>query len=278
VKSREALRPAHRANGGEPHKGDQAGRPIDPIAIPDKSTGQDLVPVSPLCDLDGAERNNVSNAQLCVIDGPTASAHDGLSQHNPSPTSEIVRLGQEAMARKRRVYDDWLAIAEALEVSRTDVMRALHTNQAHGRRYEKAMGEWLIANGFREINKSTRSRLLECLKHKVEIQAWRSRLTDAERFKVNHPDTVLRKWKAATVVPDLHAPPRVSPVQKLKDSVVTLQEQNDRMRREIERGGGDLWNAEDRAQDIAKVIFGKLSKSKAERVARAILKMVGGAS
>ena len=257
MKSREALRPAHRADGGEPHKGDQAGRLIDPIAIPDKSTGQDLVP-----------------AHLRALDGLLAAAHDGLSQHNPSTTSEIVRLGQEAMARKRRAYDDWLAIAEALDVGRTDVMRVLYTNHAHGRRYEMAMGEWLIAHGFKEINKGTRSRLLECLKHKVEIQAWRSRLTDAERFAFNHPDTILRKWKAATVVLDPSAAPRISPVQKLKDSVVALHEENDRMRREIERGGGDLWSAEDRAQDIAMVILSKLTKRKAETVARAILKAV----
>ena len=203
---------------------------------------------------------------------------DGLSQHNPSAVSEIVRLGQEVMAGKRRAWDDWLAIAEALQVGRTDVMRELHTNDPHGRRFEKAMGEWLLAYGFKEIDKGTRSRLLECLKHKVEIEAWRSRLTAAEQFTFGHPDTVLRKWKASTVVPDPSAPPRVSPVQKLKDSVVALHEENGRMRREIERGGGDLWSAEDRAQDIAKVIFGKLNRSKAERVARAILKMVGSAS
>jgi len=125
--------------------------------------------------LDGAERDIPNGHLRTVVD-------DGLSQLNPLVVPEIVRLGREAMARKRRAYDDWLAIAEALEVGRTDVMRALHTNQAHGRRYEKAMGEWRIAHGFKEINKSTRSRLLECLKHKVGIQAWRSRLTDAERF------------------------------------------------------------------------------------------------
>ena len=219
---------------------------------------------------DGAQRY-VTNVHLRVVD-------DGLSQLNPSAVSEIVRLGQEAMARKRRAWDDWLAIAAALEVGRTDLMRALHTNHAHGRRYEKAMGEWLIAHGFKEINKSTRSRLLECLKHKVEIQAWRSRLTDAERFAFSHPDTVLRKWKASTVVPDPNAPLRISRTQKIKDELFAVTEERDRYKREYERGGGDLWSAEDRAQDIAKVIFGKLNRSKAERVARAILKMVGSAS
>ena len=40
MKLPKALRPAHRVDGGEPHKGDQAGRLIDPIAISEKSTRQ----------------------------------------------------------------------------------------------------------------------------------------------------------------------------------------------------------------------------------------------
>ena len=38
----EALRPAHRAAGGEPHKSDHAGRLIDSIATSEKSIGQDV--------------------------------------------------------------------------------------------------------------------------------------------------------------------------------------------------------------------------------------------
>jgi hypothetical protein len=105
-----------------------------------------------------------SDGASCTPVPPTA---DGLSQHNPTSVSDVVRHGQEAMARKRRVWDDWLAIAEALQVGRTDVMRALHTNEPRGRRYEKAMGEWLIKHGFMEIDKATRSRLHDCLEHKA---------------------------------------------------------------------------------------------------------------
>jgi hypothetical protein len=198
-----------------------------------------------------------------------------LSQLNPSAVSEVVRLGQEAMTRKRRAWDDWLAIADALEAGRGEVMRSLHTN-TNDRRYEKAMGAWLVANGFKEINKATRSRLLDCLKHKIEIEKWRSRLTDAERFKFNHPDTVLRKWKAATVVPDPNKPPKTSPMQKLKDELVSALEERDRMQREIDRGGGDLWTPEDTPKAIAKIMLGKLTKSKAENVAREILRMLKG--
>jgi hypothetical protein len=100
------------------------------------------------------------------LESPT---DDELSQLNPSRVSEIVRLGQEAMARKR-AWDDWLVIAEALQIGRAEIMHELHTNDPHGRRYEKAMSNWLIAHSFKEIDKGTRKRLLDCLKHKIEIE------------------------------------------------------------------------------------------------------------
>jgi hypothetical protein len=184
---------------------------------------------------DDGEERIVSNVHLHAVTG------DGFSQLNPSPVSEVIRLGQEAMARKRRGWDDWLLIAEALQAGRTDVLRALHSNVAQGRRFEKAMGDWLIANGFKEINKATRSQLLDCLKHRAEIEKWRSQLTDSERWKFNHPDTVLKKWKASTVVRDPNQPKPPSPMQKLKDELVAVVEERDRYKREVERGGGDLW-------------------------------------
>jgi hypothetical protein len=197
---------------------------------------------------------------------------DGLGQPNPSPVNEVVRRGQEAMERQRRNFDDWLLIAEALQVGRTETMRAIHTNQPTGKRYEKAMSEWLFTHSFHLIDKCTRNHLLECLQHRREIESWRARLTEPEQFRFNHPTTVLRKWKAKTVVPNLNAPPKKpSTMAKLKESVVRLDEENHRLRQEIERGGGDLWDRDDRAEDIADVMLVKLTTHKAERVAHAIL-------
>jgi hypothetical protein len=209
----------------------------------------------------------VPNVHLRGVEAPVAD--DGLSQLNPS--SDVVRRGQEAMERKRRAWSDWLAIAEALQFGRTEVMHGLHTNESTGRRFEKAMSNWLIANSFKEMDKGTRSRLLECLKRKAEIEKWRSRLTEAERWKFNHPDTVLRKWKTSMVVPDPTTPPKITPMQKLKDELVSAIEDRDRYKREVEQGGGDLWAPEDRPRDIAKIILGKLTKAKAEKVAREIV-------
>jgi hypothetical protein len=55
---------------------------------------------------------------------------------NPSQPEQIIRLGQEALARLRRAWSDWMAIAEALQLGRAELMAELHTNSPTGRRYE----------------------------------------------------------------------------------------------------------------------------------------------
>jgi len=213
------------------------------------------------------DQSNIQSAEKGQTD-------DGLGQPNPLTTDEVVRRGQEALERKRRSYDDWMFIGEALQVGRTEVMRAVHTNQPTGGRYEKRMAEWLFARSFHLIDKCTRNHLLECLQNRADIAQWRACLTEAEQFSFNHPTTVLRKWRQATAVPDPNAPRKPSTVSKLKDSIIQLEEENHRMRREIACAGGDLWAPHDTADDIATVMLGKLSPNKAERVARAILQQL----
>jgi hypothetical protein len=216
--------------------------------------------------------DNQSNNRL----GEHGQPADGLSQLNPSLADEIVRRGKQAMERLRRGFDDWMDIAGALQVGRAEVMRAVNTNQPTGRRYEKAMGEWLVAHSFHVIDKGTRNRLLECLQHRAAIEKWRATLTEGERFRLNHPDTVLRKWKAATLVPDPNASPKTSIIAKLKEVNIELQEKLHRAEHELSLGGGDLWTADDAPEDIATVMLVKLSPAKAERVARTILKKLNG--
>jgi hypothetical protein len=111
--------------------------------------------------------------------------------------------------------------------------------------------------------------------HQNEVEAWLGKLLPKERLRLNHPASVWRRWKAATAEPKEQ---KVSHQQKQRDELIRLQEDNDRMRREIERGGGDLWNSDDRPRDIARIVIQQCkSKTKAEKVAREILAAVKGA-
>jgi hypothetical protein len=103
--------------------------------------------------------------------------------------------------------------------------------------------------------------------------SWRSRLPSNKRVQLNHPTTVLRTWTAATQLPkSMFGPKASSPMAKVKASLAETIEENHRLQQEIKRGGGDLWGANDRADDIARVMMEKLTRHKAEQVARAILK------
>ena len=208
-----------------------------------------------------------------ALTSPSVKHADGLTQVNPS-ISEKIRIGQEAMARKRRGWVDWIAIGEALQVGRAEVMRDAHTNQPAGRRYEKAMAEWLVANGFKEIDKGVRSRLLECLQHHTEIDQWISRLTESERFRFNHPNIVLKRWKGSTVVRDPNVAPKPSPYALLKDAHARLIEEHHCLQQKIETADDNLWKPTDTPADIAAVMVATLSPTKAERTAREILKRV----
>ena len=97
-------------------------------------------------------------------------------------------------------------------------------------------------------------------------------LTDSERFRFNHPNTVLSRWKGSTVVPDPNATPKPSPYAQLKDAHAQPIEENHRLQHKIEAADGDLWKPTDTAADIAEVMIATLSPAKAERTAREILK------
>jgi hypothetical protein len=146
--------------------------------------------------------------------------------------------GKQAWERLKtdQTWGDWCRVGDALTAGRARAMRLAHINQPVGRRYNEIFGAWLSEYGFDTIDKAVRSRLLDCMAHRVEIEAWRSRLTVGERLRYNHPDAVLRRWKAATVVPDPDKPKPLSPIAKLRASVIELEEKL----REAERrdGGG----------------------------------------
>jgi hypothetical protein len=198
---------------------------------------------------------------------------DELTQVNPS-IAEIVRRAQEALKRVSCNFDDWLDIGAAVEAGRTEAMRAAGTNKPRGKRFAKAMAAWLREHALTGVEKGVRSRLLQCLKHRAEITKWRNDPKNAERQRFNHPNRVFdawKKWKAQQAGFDLEIVKRPTAVAKLKEANIELQERLHRAERELARGGGDLWDKDDRAEDIAEIMLVKLTSSEAERVARAIL-------
>jgi hypothetical protein len=166
-----------------------------------------------------------------------------------------------------------MIIIEVLAIGRAEVLHQLNIRKPIGRRYNRAMGDWLVENNFRDLHKGTRSDGFKCRENRAAIERWRARLTEPERLSYTHPSTVLRKWKKVTNIPDPNASQRVSAYAQLREAKQQLQEENNRMRREIERGGGDLWESTDRPEDIARVLFSRITWSKLERIWRVLRQM-----
>jgi hypothetical protein len=162
----------------------------------------------------------------------------------------------------------WKKVGAALVVGRAEAMRDGHVNKPRGRSYNAAINAFLKKFGFDGLDSGDRSRLLDVMDHQNEIEAWLDKLPLKERLRLNHPNAVLRRWKATTTAPKTDAEPKASPMQKLKDELVATIEERDRYKREVDRGGGDLWTPEDRPKDIARIMINKLGVTKFERVMR----------
>ena len=167
---------------------------------------------------DGAEQI-VPNVHLHTVEA-TPVADDELTR-STHPEEAVLHRGLEAWNRLRTnsTWEDWKAVGKAHVIGQAKAMSDAHINNPKGRSYNAAFSAWARKFGFEGLDKGVRSRLLEVMKHLAEIDAWLTKLALTEQQKINHPNTVWRRWKAATVVPDPNAPPRVSPYQKLSESV-----------------------------------------------------------
>jgi hypothetical protein len=150
-----------------------------------------------------------------------------------SDIERVVRQGSQAWQRlkKDKNWGDWIKVGEAHIVGREWAMHQATTNQPKGKAYNMAFGEWLAKYKFDDMDKGNRARLFEVMDNLGQIEEWRRTLTLGERLRLNHPNAVLRKWKAHL------APERRTesgePKPTLRDSVVNLSEEVEAKNREI---------------------------------------------
>lgn len=147
-----------------------------------------------------------------------------------SDRDRVVRLGRQALKNldKDKNWTWWIDVGNAILIGReeckTECGITPNTNLppgSWGANYNRAFGEWLVREKL-DFDKGDRSRLFEVMDNLAAIEGWRMTLTLSERLRLNHPSTVLRKWKAAT-----QPPPRTGErTPTLRDSVVGLSEEN----------------------------------------------------
>jgi hypothetical protein len=145
----------------------------------------------------------------------------------------VARQGMQAWARlkKGKSWTDWLQVGEALQVGREWAMHQAGVNKPEGKGYNTAFSEWLTKYKLDDMDKGDRSRLFSVMDNLPAIDEWRQTLTLTQKLALNHPQAVLRKWKAFMKPEerDEHGQPRPT----LRDSVVNLSEENMTLKREV---------------------------------------------
>jgi len=195
---------------------------------------------------------------------------------------EAVQRGREAWERLKsgRVWEDWMMTGTALTIGRDECLAATHTNDIGDKRYRNAFGSWMEENGFGDMDKGERKHLFDCMEHRAEIETWRSRLALNIRLSLNHPRSVIRKWKASTS--DGHAadtPARERRQSQKEAAAVVIEERDAALRRvtQLERGQDHLtegrdWTWQDAPEDIAAAWY-RINPTKAVRAASIVLQL-----
>ena len=165
-----------------------------------------------------------------------------------------IELAKQAWADKKagKDWEAWVRIGRGLEVLRVQTMRELHMQNPVGKKWSAGFGAKLAAEGLDDIDKGTRSHLLDCMDHLVEIEAWRKTRSATERLEWASPRSVLRHWRASVAVPAKQAVV-TSPVAALKARIVELEEELHRLKKAEDEGGVTL-SHHDSAGDSVKAI------------------------
>jgi hypothetical protein len=193
-------------------------------------------------------------------------------------SATIVTRGREAWRTLRtdETWEKWVAIGRAVEAGRGAIMRHLHSNQPKGRAWSQTFGQWLRDNEFDQIDKAARSRLQTCLDNLPAIEAWRQTLGLTLRLQLNHPNTVYRRWQAATRLPAPAEPDAAKPLtlsEKKDRELIRLSEEldaaNRRLRQRDDLSEGRDWTWHDTPEDIASAML-RLYPDKAKRLGAAL--------
>jgi len=156
---------------------------------------------------------------------------------------ELDRIGRQGKAawqrlKKDKNFEDWRTAGQAVVTARQWAMNEAGTNQPIGSRYNALMADWLARYGLDDMDKGARSRLVEMMDNIGAIEEWRKTLTLTERLSLNHPNSVVRKWKAATTIKETDpAEPKETvrtELAKALERIAELEAENAQLKAHVE--------------------------------------------
>ncbi|WP_316234230.1 hypothetical protein [Bradyrhizobium sp. SZCCHNR1098] len=153
--------------------------------------------------------------------------------------ASIIAEGKAAWQRlkdqSRATFADWVAIGRALQAARRECMARARVNAPFGSSYQKHMRDWLREAGMADLDNHERYNAVLMVEHLGEIEAYRATLSEAERMRCNHPNTVLVHWRRGSA-------PTAKPGPKPIRHVVEHKDRNARAQRDehVERPGESM--------------------------------------
>jgi hypothetical protein len=107
-----------------------------------------------------------------------------------------IAAGREAWrrpcSRERKDFDDWLVFGRARLVGRAQALRIAGTSRPFGKRYTRAMRQWLDENGVGGLTEPERHSCTRLIENSPAIEQWRAGLDE----NVAAPGT----WAIATPI------------------------------------------------------------------------------
>jgi hypothetical protein len=112
----------------------------------------------------------------------------------------IIKLGLDAWEEVTRAnsFESWKKIGAALLVGKKRALAITRANAPWGQRYCSEFNRWASEHGFDRMPSPTRSVAITLAEHEAEITAWRNGLPEKQRRRLINPQSVVKRWRAAT--------------------------------------------------------------------------------
>jgi hypothetical protein len=171
--------------------------------------------------------------------------------------------------RKHDGIARWRETGDGANELQTAAMEAAHTNRPVGKGYNAAWKE-LAAHvpDLRDLHSTTRTHAMWLATEWEAINAWLDTLTHEQRWRLNHPTAIRRRWDAAHNV----AREGTGQGNSYKARVSELENENHALREQLKRSDdGSLFNLEkDTGEEIGRVIANTVGEHKAMKIAQTI--------
>jgi hypothetical protein len=134
------------------------------------------------------------------------------------------------------LFSEWILIGKALVAARAACLARAGVNSLYHPAYRRQVRVWLVDNGFDDLDSHERTNSVHMVEHQAEIEAWRAGLSDAERRRCNHPNSVWGLWRRRSA-PTRSGPKRPSELQaradQLQQELAAERARADRLEREL---------------------------------------------